>query len=260
MTDLTVVKLGGSLLDDAEMRLHALKAIAHHWNDNSHMVVLHGGGRHIDAALSRIGISKRTVDGLRVTNAATLEVVTGVLAGNVNKSIVSQLAAEGVAAAGISGADGDTLCAELHPAVNGVDLGFVGQLSGSDPCLVLTILGAGFLPVVASLASGPGGMLLNVNADAAASALAIALGATRLVFLTDVEGVVGTGGQVVPLLDRLEATRLLSSPAVTGGMKPKLRACLDALSGGVHEVVIAGPARHAASLAGGTGGTHVVAA
>jgi acetylglutamate kinase len=124
----------------------------------------------------------------------------------------------------------------------------------------LTLLGGGFLPVIASLGMSPEGALLNVNADAAAAAIAVAIGATKLVFLTDVEGVLDTNGTIVPSLDMSGAAALLASPAVSGGMKPKLRACLEALAGGVANVVIAGPSKHAASHAGGEGGTHLVAA
>lgn len=260
MTSLTVVKLGGSLLENASSRHLALEAIADRWHEDSRIVVVHGGGKHIDLSLAKLGIPKRTVEGLRVTDAATLEVVTGVLGGLVNKTIVTELSLAGIAAAGISGADGETLQAELHAPVDGVDVGYVGKVSACDPALALTLLGAGFLPVIASLASSSEGQLLNVNADSAAAAIAVALGATRLVFLTDVEGVIDPTGSILPSLGITETTALLASSSVTGGMKPKLRACLDALEGGVAEVIIAGPSRHGAALAGGEGGTHLVAA
>ena len=260
MTTLTVVKLGGSLLENAASRRHALEAIAGRWHDDSRIVVVHGGGKNIDVSLAKLGIPKRTVQGLRVTDAATLEVVTGVLAGTVNKTIVTELSVAGVAPAGISGADGGTIQAEIHPPIDGVDPGFVGKVATCDPALTLTLLGAGFLPVIASLASSAEGQLLNVNADSAAAAIAVALGATRLVFLTDVEGVIDGKGSILPSLGVAEAMSLLASSSVTGGMKPKLRACLDALAGGVDEVIIAGPSRHVAALAGGEGGTHLVAA
>jgi acetylglutamate kinase len=260
VTELTVVKLGGSLLDDLAMRSHALAAIAGRWHNDHAVVVVHGGGKNIDAALNRLGIPKKTAQGLRVTDGDTLDVVTGVLAGNVNKGVVTALSGYEVPAAGISGADGDTLVASVHPPVDGVELGFVGSIEGSDPSLILTLMGGGFLPVVGSLAAGPDGTVLNVNADSAAAAIAVALRATRLVFLTDVEGLFDASGSLVASLDGPSAAAMLESPAVTGGMKPKLRACLSALAGGVPEVVIAGPQRHASSLAGGEGGTHVVAA
>jgi acetylglutamate kinase len=260
LNELLVVKLGGSLLDDASKRTTALAAIAAQSNAGRPIVVVHGGGRNIDAALLRVGIEKKTVQGLRVTDASTLEVVTSVLGGSVNKTIVAELASMSVPAAGLSGVDGATLQAEIHPPVEGTDLGFVGAVKRSDSSLILTMLRAGFVPVVASLASGPDGTILNVNADAAASAIAVSLGAPKIVFLTDVEGILGLDGEVVPELDQHEASEMLLSAAVNGGMKPKLRACIAAIAGGVDEVVIAGPSRHAMALAGGEGGTCVVAA
>jgi acetylglutamate kinase len=257
-----VVKLGGSLLEDARLRAAALAAIASRFAAHGDVVLVHGGGKRIDAALARLGIPRRVHAGLRITDSDTLEAVVGALCGNVNKQLVRELAARGARCTGISGADGGTLRADRHPAVDGVDLGFVGRVTGADTGIVRALTGAGALPVVASIASGPAeAPLLNVNADAAASALAVALGARRLVFLTDVEGFMDGDGRVVRELDasRLEGL-LAQGSAVTGGMLPKLRACLEAIRGGVAEVVIAGPRRHRAALRGGEGGTRLVAA
>lgn len=255
-----VVKLGGSLLEDATLRAEALGAIADEFKSGGELVVVHGGGKRIDATLAGLGIEKKTHRGLRITDARTLEVVIATLAGVVNKMLVSELHGAGVAAAGISGSDGETILAELHPPIDGVDLGFVGKVTSSNPTLINAIAATGFLPVVGSVAVGPGASLLNVNADAAAAAVAAALGAERLVFLTDVEGLLDQSGSVVSSLDVAGIERMLGSAFVTGGMQPKLRASLEALQGGVGEVVIAGPARHRAALHGGTGGTHLVAA
>jgi acetylglutamate kinase len=258
--EIMVVKLGGSLLDEKQQRSRAISAIADRARAGSGIVIVHGGGRNIDAALTRAGIEKESVHGLRVTDARTLEVVTSVLAGTVNKSIVAELGASGIAAAGVSGVDGGILQADIHPPLDGRHLGFVGAVRTSEPALVLALLGAGFVPVIASLAAGPEGTILNVNADTAASAVAVALGATRVVFLTDVEGLLGDDGRLVTELDERQALAMLQSVAVSGGMKPKLRACVAALAGGVREVVIAGPSRHTVAVAGGEGGTCVVAA
>jgi len=257
---LTVVKLGGSLLESGAFRNAAIEAIARRFAAGSPLVVVHGGGKRVDAFLSKMGIPKRIHRGLRVTDERTLDVVVAVLAGFVNKSLVGGLSAAGVPAAGLSGADGGTLRAEIHPPVDGVDLGRVGRVASSDPRLVRALLGAGFLPVVASVAIGPDSGLLNVNADAAASALAAALGARRLVFFTDVEGVLDDRGRLIDRLGTDRARALLTSGVVTGGMLPKLAACLDAAAAGVAEIQIAGPSRHASVLADGTGGTSLVAA
>ena len=257
-----VVKMGGSLLEDATRRAAALTAVAARFAADGDVILLHGGGKRIDAALARLGLPRRVHAGLRITDGDTLEAVVGALCGNVNKEIVRELAALGARAAGISGADGGTLRAELHHAVDGVELGFVGRVTGADTGIVRALLGAGALPVVASIAAGPtDAPLLNVNADAAASALAVALGARRLIFLTDVEGLLGGDGRVVRELDASRIEGLLApGSSVTGGMLPKLRACLEAVRGGVAEIVIAGPSRHRAVLTGGKGGTRLVAA
>jgi len=257
---LTVVKLGGSLLEDDALRGAALEAIAARFTAGDRIVVVHGGGKRIDAMLQRLGIPKRVEAGLRVTDAPTLDVVVSVLAGLVNKTLVAELRAKGVVAAGLSGADGETLWAEFHPAVGGVDVGYVGRVVFSRRELVDAVLDSGMLPLVASVAVGREGLLLNVNADAAAAALAAGLHAARLVYLTDVEGVLDDEGALLERLDARAARSLLASPAVTGGMKPKLASCVQALGAGVGEVVIAGPSRHATVLMDGRGGTHLVAA
>lgn len=258
MTD--VVKLGGSLLEKRDLRHAALEAVATAWSSGKRSIVVHGGGKRIDAMLAALDIPKKVQGGLRVTDAETLDVVVSILSGLVNKTLVAELRGRGIRAAGLSGADGDTLWAEFHEAIEGVDLGFVGRVVRCDPTLLSAVLGAGFLPLVASVALGREGTLLNVNADSAASALAGALGAKRLVFLTDVEGVKGADGAVIERIDARGVRALLASPAVTGGMKPKLRAAVEALEAGVPEVLIAGPSLHRAALLEGKGGTLLVAA
>lgn len=255
-----VVKLGGSLLENPELRQEALAAIASAWKSGVSLVVVHGGGKRIDTLLRQLGMPKMTHRGLRITDTPTLEVVVATLAGTVNKLIVSELTALGVSAAGISGADGETISATLHPPVDGVDLGHVGTVRTAHSTLIEGISGSGFLPVVASLGIGPDGALLNVNADSAASALAIALRAEALVFLTDVDGVRDADGAVMPVITPASVESLLANAVVTGGMEPKLRASVEAIAAGIGRVVIAGPSQHAAALMEGKGGTSLVAA
>jgi acetylglutamate kinase len=185
----TVVKLGGSLLEDSKRRLAALSAVAESWLSSASLVLVHGGGRKLDAQLAARGIPRRIHEGLRITDGPTLESAVAVLAGIVNKSIVSELWGLGVPAAGISGADGATLIAERRAPEGGVDFGFVGAGARANTALLGAILSARMLPVLAPIAAGRKGGLLNLNADEAASATAIALGARRLVFLTDVQAV-----------------------------------------------------------------------
>jgi acetylglutamate kinase len=243
-----VVKLGGSLLEEQPRRARALAGIAAAWRRGERLVLLHGGGKHVDARLKALGIPKRSHAGLRITDDATLEVVVAVLAGSVNKMIVAELTALGVRAAGISGADAGTLVAGVHEPIDGIDLGHVGRVRSSDPALIHTLVGAGILPVVSSIAAGPNGTLLNVNADAAAASIAVAVGAQELVFITDVPGVLDAKGKVMVELRAKDADALLRSNVVSGGMKPKLLAALHALGSGVTQITI------------GEGGTSLVAA
>lgn len=244
-----VIKLGGSLLDDKQRRAAALQSIVRTWNGGEQVVLVHGGGKHVDALQSRLGIPKQTHAGLRITSDETLEVVVAVLAGTVNKLIVSELAALGVRAAGISGADAGTIKAVPHPPVGGVALGHVGAVTGGSPDVIHALLGRGILPVISSVAAGPEGTLLNVNADNAAAAVAVSLGAKVLHFITDVPGLLDASGEVVSWVAASEARALLESEVVTGGMRPKLTAALNALDGGVALITI-----------GEEGGTHLVAA
>ncbi|HEX8153877.1 MAG TPA: acetylglutamate kinase [Thermoanaerobaculia bacterium] len=228
-----VIKLGGSLLDDVQRRDAALGAIANAWNAGEQLVLVHGGGKHVDAALAKAGIAKRTHAGLRITDDATLEIVVSVLAGTVNKMLVAELTKLGVRAAGISGCDASTLVAAQHPPVGGVDLGHVGEITKSNPTLVRSMLNYGVMPVVSSVAMSAGGELFNVNADAAASALAVSLNASMLHFITDVAGLLDADGSVIPQIDPPRVATLMQSGVVNGGMLPKLHSALRAAERGV---------------------------
>ena len=243
-----VIKLGGSLLEDAARRAAVLRGIAKAWKSGEELVLVHGGGKHIDAMLKRVGIEKKTHAGLRVTDDATLEIVVAVLSGSVNKMLVAELSKLGVKAAGISGADGGTLNADRHPHIDGVNLGNVGRVRSSDPTLIRSMIASRILPIVSSVAGGARGALLNVNADSAAAAIAAGLHASSLVFLTDVAGLLDSNGEVVESLDADDARALLETDVVSGGMRPKLEAALQALASGVSSIRI------------GEGGTSLVAA
>ncbi len=244
-----VIKLGGSLLDDPQRRAAALVKIVDAWRGGEPVVLVHGGGKHIDALMTKLGMSKQVVRGLRVTDDATLQVVVAVLSGTVNKLIVSELAALGVQACGISGADAGTITAVPHAPIDGMDLGHVGTVTGGSAAVITALLDRDIMPVVSSVAIGPDGGLLNVNADMAAAAVAVSLGANVLHFITDVPGLLDQNGQVVPSLHARGARAMLESEVVSGGMRPKLHAALEALAGGVGLITI-----------GEQGGTQLVAA
>ena len=260
MTNWTVVKLGGSLLENPVTRARALASLAAAKESGEKLVIVHGGGKRIDAALAKLGIEKKTHAGLRITDDATLDVVVSVLAGTVNKQLVAELGALGIPAAGISGPDAATLEAEPHPPIDGVQFGHVGRVTRASGMLIEAIASRGLVPVVASIALGPDATMLNVNADAAASAIAVALGARRLLFLTDVPGLLDDKGRVIESISADCVEQLLEFRVVSGGIVPKLRSCIAAIHGGVGEVVIAGPDGHEIALNVGMGGTRLVAA
>jgi acetylglutamate kinase len=230
---------------------------------STRLAVVHGGGREIDAALTAAGIEKRQVEGLRITDAPTLDVVVSVLAGLVNTRLVAALTTDGVAAVGLTGADGACGLSEPappHRTVDGrvVELGHVGEpAAGADTRLLRTLLGDGFVPVIACIGVGRDGRLFNVNADTFAGHLAVRLGARRLVMAGTTPGVLGRDGATVPLLDPAAIAQLLADGTATAGMMAKLRACREALSSGVEDVVIV-DGRDGAALAA-TSGTGVPA-
>jgi acetylglutamate kinase len=238
-----VLKFGGELLEEPARLAAAVRAVAAIARALP-LVVVHGGGREIDAALRTAGIEKRQVDGLRVTDEATLDVVVAVLAGAVNTRFVAALAAAGVAAVGLTGADGRCGLADPappHQAVDGriVDLGRVGvPNAGADVRVLETLTAAGFVPVVASIGIGPRGELLNVNADTFAGQAAARLGARRLVIAGTTAGVLDPAGATVALLDPPAIDDLIHAGTATVGMIAKLRACAHALANGVDDVVI----------------------
>ncbi len=256
----TVVKLGGSLLEIPQQRNVVLESISALWRVGVPLVLVHGGGQRVDKMLSRLNIPQKTHQGLRVTDSKTLEVVISVLSGLVNKVLIADFSTLGIVAAGFSGADGRTLVADFHPEVDGVKLGFVGQIKTINSTLIRSVLFSRMLPILSPIAIGPDGTLLNINADRVASALAVSLQAQRLLFLTDVEGLLDSNGCIVPKLTFAETQRYLQSDFVNGGMRPKLNACLEAMVGGVPEIIIAGPNRHSAAISCGEGGTLLVAA
>lgn len=206
-------------------------------------VVVHGGGPQIDRMLRRLGMEVRFREGLRVTDEATLEVVEMVLRGSLNPEMVRAICRCGAPAVGISGVDGRTL--EVRPLEG---MGRVGRVERVNPELIRCLQRDGFVPVVAPLGVDPEGRVHNVNADLVAGQLAAALGAVKLVILTDVPGVLDEGGRLIPTLTVQEARRILQRGA-SGGMIPKLRCCLEAMERGVDKAhIIDGRREHALLL------------
>jgi acetylglutamate kinase len=231
-----VVKYGGHAMGDADAAedfaedVVLLKAVG------INPIVVHGGGPQIGAALKAQGIESRFVNGLRVTDAATMKVAEMVLSGAINKEIVSWIAAEGGRAVGISGKDGRLVTATK--VVSDVDLGFVGEPDDIDTRILDTISKAGMIPVVAPIGVGADGQTYNINADTMAGALAIATGAERLFLLTDVAGVLDKEKRLIPELTPKDIATLRQDGTISGGMIPKLETCVDAVEGGVDAAVI----------------------
>ena len=239
-----VLKLGGELLEkpaDVERVARGIAALA----KKSALVVVHGGGREIDAALATAGIPKQQVDGLRVTDARTLDVVVSVLAGVINTRLVAAVRRAGAMPVGLTGADAGVATMKRAAPITSVagpkvDLGLVGApMSNGRPQLLSDLLARGYVPVVACIGSTRDGQLLNVNADTLASHLAGELGATRLIIAGGTAGVFDDAGRTIERLDSKGATRLIKAGTANKGMVAKLQACRAALKRGVGDVVIA---------------------
>ena len=224
-----VVKIGGSTLGGNDTSLQDLAALH---AAGRPVVIVHGGGNVISEWMQRQNLAPNFVNGLRVTDAPSLDIVVAVLAGLVNKELTAQMQQLGAPTIGISGMDGCLLQARIANP----ELGYVGEVTRVDPAPVKAIVAAGFIPMISPIAvdvsagSDHAGQPLNVNGDTAAGALAHALRAERVIFLTDVAGVMDNGGRVIPRLDARGAEQLRSSGVARGGMLPKLAACLDALA------------------------------
>ena len=247
MTEVRVYKLGGPALEDPGL----LPALARELRAaGGRAVIVHGGGRHVERLLRALSIESRFVDGRRETSPAAMEVVEMVLSGVVNKALAAGLTAAGLPAVGISGRDAGLMNAGLQP-----ELGRVGSPLRVDAAALRALWQADLLPVVSPVSNGPAGESVNVNADEAALALAVALGARTLLYLSDADGVL-VDGAPVEVLAAAKAQHLIEVGTIAVGMSLKVRVALAAAGAGIPEVVVAGKAR----LQGGFPGTRIVAA
>ena len=239
-----VVKLGGELLEqphDVQRIARGIRALA----AKASLTVVHGGGKEIDAALALAGIPKRQVDGLRVTDAPTLDAVVAVLAGSINTRLVAAVREAGGSPVGLTGADaGVAVMKRAAPIMSTagelVDLGLVGTpAAGGDPALLVDLMARGYVPVVACVGATKQGQLLNVNADTLASHLAARLKARRLVIAGGTAGVLDADGRTIGRLTAREAAGLVKAGTANKGMVAKLQACRHALKHGVGDVLVA---------------------
>ncbi|MFI5980341.1 acetylglutamate kinase [Streptomyces sp. NPDC051555] len=245
-----VIKFGGNAMVDPSLHRTFAQDVVELWHAGLRPVVVHGGGPQISAMLDRLNLEVRFEAGLRVTTPETMDIVRMVLTGRVQRELVGALNAHGPFAVGLSGEDAHTMTAVRRPAwVDGrpVDIGLVGEVVAVEPGTVRTLLEQGRIPVVSPVARGTDGQVYNVNADLAASALAVALGADRLVVLTDVEGLYADWPNSTEVIERLTAGELEALlPGLASGMLPKMEGCLRAVRAGVHRAqVIDGRVPHA---------------
>ncbi len=245
---IVVIKYGGSAMVDEDLRETFADDVALLHYVGIKPVIVHGGGPHISAAMGQRGIEPQWVDGLRVTDAETIRVVQSTLAGEINPDIVRLMNAHGALAAGINGLDGNLFVAKPKDE----RLGFVGEVTEINPGLIMSLIGEGYVPVVAPLARGTDGKTYNLNADTAAAALATALGSCKLVYLTDVEGLYRDLGDEDSLVSRAivpELEDMMAGGGVSAGMLPKLESAVGAIKGGVERVhILDGRIQHSVLL------------
>ncbi|WP_174803860.1 acetylglutamate kinase [Martelella limonii] len=253
-----VVKYGGHAMGDSELGQAFASDIALLKQSGVNPIVVHGGGPQIGSMLKRMGIESKFEGGLRVTDQATVEIVEMVLAGSINKEIVALINQTGEWAIGLCGKDGNMVFAEkakktvVDPDSNierVLDLGFVGEVVTVDTTLLDLLAKSEMIPVIAPVAPGRQGETYNINADTFAGAIAGALRATRLLFLTDVPGVLDKNGELIKELSVSEARNLILDGTVSGGMIPKVETCIEAIEAGVEGVVILnGKTKHSVLL------------
>ncbi|MDE2579734.1 MAG: acetylglutamate kinase [Hyphomicrobiales bacterium] len=244
---IVVVKYGGHAMGDDKVARDFARDMVLLEQSGVNPVVVHGGGPQIGAMLDKLGIKSQFAGGLRITDKATVEIVEMVLAGSINKQIVGFINAEGGRAIGLCGKDGNMVTATKvsrtvrDPDSNierHIDLGFVGEPSKVDTTVLDQVLGRELVPVLAPVAQGADGHTYNINADTFAGAIAGALGAKRLLFLTDVPGVLDKNKQLIKQLKVSDIPALIADGTITGGMIPKVETCMYAIERGVEGVVI----------------------
>jgi len=237
---IVVIKYGGSAMIDEKIKETVIEDIVLMKLVGLKPVIVHGGGKEISEVLKQMGRKSEFINGLRVTDEGTVEVVEMVLSGKINKGIVQLIQNHGINAVGISGKDGKTLKV-VKKEIEGVDYGFVGEISEVDTKLIMSLLDNDFIPVIAPLGTDKIGQTYNINADYAASAIAGALNAEKLIFLTDVEGVLSDVNDKKSLISRIEVKEVegyIEAGTISGGMIPKVECCVEGIRAGVKNVHI----------------------
>jgi len=253
-----VFKYGGHAMEDEQLKEDFARDITLMKYIGINPVVVHGGGPQISQVLDQMGITTKFINGMRFTDEQTMDVVEMVLGGKVNKGIVAQINRQGVKSVGLSGKDGELILAEklqlMHqpdetkpPEI--IDPGHVGKVTKINPQIIHTLSEQGFIPVIAPVGVGANGETYNINADLVASKIASALSSGRLVYLTDVDGVMDASGQLISSIDAKTIKTMVDEKVISGGMIPKIEYALDALKNGVKKAqIINGTKRHALLL------------
>lgn len=235
-----VIKYGGSAMGNKDLKMNIIQDISLMKLVGMCPVIVHGGGIEINKLLDRIGKKPEFIDGLRVTDSETMEAVEMVLSGKINKNIITDIEKQGLKAVGISGKDGNLLTAKKK-LVNGKDAGFVGEIVTVNTDLIEVLIEKGFIPVIAPVAKDIEGNSYNINADYAASAIAGALNAEKLVFLTDIDGLlrnINDPSSLISNINVLEAQHLIEDGTIFEGMIPKITCCIEGVKKGVKTVHI----------------------
>ena len=242
-----VVKFGGNAMGKKEYITSFANDIVLLQQVGMLPVVVHGGGPQIGEMLSKLKIKTEFINGLRVTDSATIDVVEMVLSGVTNKSIVTAISKSGAKSVGISGKDGNLITAKRLTKIDEnsdsnlekvIDLGYVGEPEKIDPQVIKALINEKMIPVIAPVGMGNDGLTYNINADTAAGAISAAMKASRMIMLTDVTGVLDKNGNLIPELTIDEALELIAKKVVVGGMIPKVKTCIDAVQGGAEASVI----------------------
>jgi acetylglutamate kinase len=253
-----VIKYGGHAMVDEQLKEDFARDVTLLKFIGLNPVVVHGGGPQISSVLEQMGITSRFVKGMRFTDEQTMDVVEMVLGGKVNKAIVAQIHQQGGKAVGLSGKDGNLIQAKKLHIVNQdddekppeiIDPGLVGEVTHIDTDIINTLTGKGFIPIIAPVGTGKSGETFNINADHVAGMIAMALSAGRLIFLTDVDGVLDSKGSLISSIDAQSIKKMINEKSISGGMIPKIEFALHALKSGVQKVpIINGTKRHALLL------------
>jgi len=244
---IVVVKYGGAAMVDEAIKRTFTHDMVLLQSLGMRPVIVHGGGPEVSRAMKAMGQEPHFVEGLRVTTDDSLRITEMVLSGTINKEIVANIIGHGGRSVGLSGKDGPTIHARKMNHVTGIDLGHVGEIQSVDPTLINLMLDNGFLPVISPIGIGANGQTFNINADTAASRIAAALNAEKIIFMTDVRGILDDG-KLISTLTTANAKKLIDTGVITGGMLPKVEAMLFCLNNGVTSAHIIGGNEHHAVI------------